>query len=147
MAQKLRILLFLLPLIIGGFIYIIFRTETLLMFRWFKFLNLDNEINIIQNLRNIYFFPNWFIYNFPDGLWIFSYTALSLEIWRHSLNKQNVFWVLCIPFVAILSEFLQFFKIISGTFDFIDIIFYLIGVILPFYILKPFFNNKNYETF
>lgn len=143
MIRTLRTIIFFLPLILGGFIYIIFRTERLIMFRWFEYLNISNKISNIQNLRNISSFPNWFIYSLPDGLWMFSYTAASLEIWKHAITKQNIFWIFSIPIVAVLSEFLQIFKIIPGTFDFIDLTFYLLGILFPSYIsTKIIFNTK-----
>jgi hypothetical protein len=146
MIQGLRIMVYFLPLILGGFIYIIFRTETLIMFHWFKYLNFSDEINIIKNIKPVQYFPNWFIYNLPDGLWIFSYTAISLEIWKHSITRQNIFWVFSIPIIAVLSEFLQLFKIIPGTFDFLDVTFYILGTISSFYILtKIIFNTKKHE--
>lgn len=143
MIRVLRIIAFLFPLILGGFIYIIFRTERLIMFNWFKYLNLSDEINILKNFRNICSFPKWVIYNFLDGLWTFSYTSISLEIWKHSITRQNIFWIFSIPIIAVLSEFFQLFKIVPGTFDFIDLIFYVIGIILPCYIsTKIIFNTK-----
>ncbi|MET3537027.1 hypothetical protein SAMN05216324_105157 [Chryseobacterium limigenitum] len=90
MIRNLRIIILFLPVILGGFIYIIFRPESLIMFRWFKYLSISNEINIIQNLRNIYSFPPWLVYSLPDGLWIFSYTTLSLEIWRYSISRNFI---------------------------------------------------------
>lgn len=142
MIQGLRIMIYFLPLILGGFIYIIFRTETLIMFHWFKYLNFSDEINIIKNFKPVHYFPNWFIYNLPDGLWIFSYTAISLEIWKHSITRQNIFWIFSIPIIAVLSEFLQLFKIIPGTFDFLDVTFYILGTISSYYILTK--NNFQY---
>lgn len=139
MIQGLRIIIYFLPLILGGFIYIIFRTETLIMFHWFKYLNFSDEINIIKNIKSVHYFPNWFIYNLPDGLWIFSYTAISLEIWKHSITRQNIFWIFSIPIITVLSEFLQLFKMIPGTFDFLDVTFYILGTISSFYILTK--NN------
>lgn len=146
MIRVLRIIIFFLPIISGGFIYIIFRTEKLIMFRWFEFLNLSDGIYFIKKLKNIYSFPSWFIYNLPDGLWIFSYTSISLEIWKHSITKQNIFWIFSIPFIAVLSEILQFFIIIPGTFDFIDILFYLSGIFFAYFISTILiFNPKKHE--
>ncbi|WEK68742.1 MAG: hypothetical protein P0Y62_12885 [Candidatus Chryseobacterium colombiense] len=146
MIRFLRIVIFFLPIISGGLIYIIFRTEKLIMFRWFEYFSLSDGINLIKKLKNIYSFPSWFIYNLPDGLWIFSYTAISLEIWKHSITKQNIFWIFSIPLIAVLSEIFQLFKIIPGTFDFIDIIFYLSGIFLAYFISTIIiFNTKKHE--
>lgn len=143
MIRSLKIITLFLPVVLGGLIYIIFRTERLLMFHWFGYLKLSDEINLIKNLRNIYSFPCWFIYSLPDGLWVFSYTALSLEIWKLSITRHSFFWIFSIPVMAVLSEFLQLFKIIPGTFDLIDVMFYLLGIILSFYKIL---NTKIYET-
>jgi hypothetical protein len=141
MIRVLTITILLFPVFLGGFIYIIFRTEKLIMFRWFEYLNLANEINTIKSFGNTFSFPDWFIYNLPDGLWVFSYTAISLEIWKNSITRYSIFWILIIPIAAILSELLQLLKIISGTFDFADIVSYLLGITLPVYLLKK-FNSK-----
>ncbi|MNU12783.1 hypothetical protein D3C71_08140 [compost metagenome] len=146
MIRVLRILALFIPVILGGFIYLIFRTEKLIMFSWFEYLNLSGKVNVIQNFRNIFSFPDWFIYSFPDGLWVFSYTAISLEIWKNSINSQNICWILSIPIVAVFSEFLQLFKIIPGTFDLLDVIFYFLGIIIPYYISTIIiFKSKKHE--
>ncbi|WP_412851020.1 hypothetical protein ACL0VS_08535 [Chryseobacterium sp. PMSZPI] len=146
MIRIVRIIICFLSILLGGFIYIIFRTEKLIMFDWFEYLNLSEEINIIRNFKNVYSFPNWFIYNLPDGLWIFSYTAISLEIWKHSIIKQNIFWIFSIPIIAVLSEFFQVFKIVPGTFDFTDMIFYLLGTFSACFIsIKIIFKTKKHE--
>jgi len=132
MFRIIKIIVLSLPVILGGLIYLIFRNESLIMFSWIEYLSMSNEINTIQNFRNIISFPKWFIYSLPDGLWIFSYTAISLEVWKHSINNQNIFWIFSIPVIAVLSEFLQLSKIIPGTFDPADLIFYFLGIILSF---------------
>lgn len=128
--------LLLIPLIFGGLIYIIFRSEKLLMFRWFKFLNLNHLIQHIRIVNNQYRFPNWFVYNLPDGLWIMSYILISIEIWNRKITPQNIFWIFTLPLLAIISEIFQFLRIIRGTFDFSDLIFYILGIIIPCLLIK-----------
>lgn len=145
MIRALKIAALFIPVVVGGFIYIIFRTERLIMFHWFEYVSLSHQINILKNLRTIYSFPSWFIYSLPDGLWTFSYVAVSLQIWKFSITCQNVFWIFSIPISAVLSEFLQLFRLIPGTFDPIDIIFYLLGASIPYYLSKNNLNIKRYE--
>lgn len=117
------------------------------MFKWFKFLNIENQIFIARKFLN-FELPNWFIFNFPDGLWIFSYSFLMLKIWNFKLNLESSFWIFVMPFIAIVSEILQFFKIIPGTFDIWDLNFYVLGTFLPLILnQKLIFNFKyiNYE--
>ena len=130
----------LLTLILGGLIYISFRTDSLVMFKWFAALSLDTPIEYLRETTMTVnrLFPNWFLFSLPDGLWIFSYISLILLIWGNNINKRNLFWIFLIPFIAISSELGQLFNIIPGTFDPIDLTFYITGAISPFII---FTNN------
>tara|TARA_B100000427_G_scaffold326344_1_gene334797 strand:+ start:204 stop:632 length:429 start_codon:yes stop_codon:yes gene_type:complete len=125
-------------LIIGGLIYILFRVETLKMFKFFDLFSIGTQIDKIRVYTVPYseYLPNWFLFSLPDGLWIFSYTSLVLYIWKNKLKKENIFWVFIVPFISIFSELGQIFNIIPGTFDLIDLIFYLIGFLLPFFIYE-----------
>ena len=121
-------------LLLGGLIYISFRTDTLVMFKWFSAISLGP---IISDLRIITMqvtpiLPDWFLYSLPDGLWIFSYVALIMAIWKNKINKESIFWVLIIPFIAIMSEIGQLYALVPGTFDILDLTFYLLGVLTPF---------------
>ena len=125
-------------LIIGGLIYVLFRVESLKMFKFFDLFSIGTQIDKIRVYTIPYseYLPNWFLFSLPDGLWIFSYTSLVLYIWKNKLKKENIFWVLIVPFISIFSELGQIFNIIPGTFDLIDLIFYLMGFLLPFFIYR-----------
>lgn len=126
-----------LTLIIGGLIYILFRTDSLVMFKWFAALSLDKPIEYLRDstltVKN--HLPDWFLFSLPDGLWIFSYITLTLMIWG-KVNKQNLFWIFFIPFIAVSSELGQLFNIVPGTFDTIDLIFYIAGAVFPLVFFK-----------
>ncbi len=143
MYQKRKILILLVPVILGGIIYIVFRSDQLLLFNWLATIDGVRTLNNYGNTIHVF---HWFKYSLPDGLWLYSYTSLMLEIWRYRINEQSLFWVFSLPFIALSSEFLQLFKIIPGTFDFIDLIFYSLGIILPLYKSNVLiFNPKNHE--
>lgn len=131
----------LLTLIIGGLIYISFRAYSLIMFKWFAALSLDT---LIVNLRETTMtikqdLPDWFLFSLPDGLWIFSYISLMLLFWENEVNRKNLFWIFIVPLTAITSEFGQILSIVPGTFDPLDLTFYLMGTFLPFIV---FTNNS-----
>ena len=130
-----------LSIIAGSLIYIMFRTTSLRMFNWFDTLGLNHQILSLRNINIevVEKLPSWFKYSLPDGLWVFSYVCLILLIWSESEVKKYLFWVLVIPSIAIISEFGQLANILPGTFDPVDIIFYLLGTFLPFTI-------TNYST-
>lgn len=139
--KLLKISFLFLPLMIGGLIYIIFRSGNLLMFKWFKFLNIDHFISKTRLFNTSDSFPNWFQYSLPDGLWILSYVLIMTEIWNKKITIHNLFWIIIIPVIAILSEFFQYFGLIKGTFDFLDILFYIIGAALPLLFYNKFSNS------
>ena len=134
----------LISLIFGGLIYVFFRSYNIKMFRWYEFIGLDNFITSIRritvNHNNL--FPSWFLYSLPDGLWIFSYTCLMFYIWDNKITLKNVFWVFIIPISAIISELGQMTKYINGTFDILDLVFYFLGMSLPFILFKNSFYFK-----
>lgn len=123
-------------LLLGGFIYLFFRMDGLIMFKW-----LENHNNLILKLRKSIpihhdSLPNWFLYSLPDGLWLFSYVSLVLLIWKNRITWESSFWIIVIPILIVFAEIGQLCNIVPGTFDLVDIAFYLLGAILPIIILK-----------
>ena len=114
------------------------------MFNWFEKINLSNEVRIIRDYFSNIELPNWIIYNLPDFLWVFSFTSLLFIIWNKKIEKENVFYILFPMGIGVLSEFGQLFSIINGTFDKVDIIFYVFGGLSSIYIISKFKIN-NYE--
>ena len=125
-------------LLIGGLIYVLFRTSSLLMFSWYKTIGLGG---ILKGLRKSTI-PEWILFSLPDGLWIFSYVSLILLIWKNSVSLKNIFWILIIPILAIGSELGQFFGVLTGTFDLTDLMLYIFGMTLPFIFFKQSINFK-----
>ena len=125
-------------LLIGGLIYICFRIESLRMFSWFNSISLSEVIIRIRNYTVNYdlLIPNWVKFSLPDGLWLFSFISLILITWKNEINSSNLFWLIGLPIIALLSEIGQSISIIPGTFDWIDIAMYLFGFMLPFIINK-----------
>lgn len=121
-------------LFLGGLIYILFRTSSLKMFNWYNKMGFSNLIDNLRDYANpiVNDIPNWFLYSLPDGLWIFSYISLMLFIWQNSVSIKNIFWILIIPTLAISSEIGQLLGFVSGTFDFADLLLYVLGMTLPF---------------
>ena len=121
-------------LLLGGLVYISFRQDTLKMFRWFDSINLSAVISELRllTLPLSDHLPNWFLYSLPDGLWICSYLSVLLVVWDNVISKHNIHWLLLVPMIAIFSEIGQLFKIVPGTFDILDLIFYLGGTAVSY---------------
>lgn len=132
MHQRLTLTV-IIPLLIGGLIYILFRADSLLMFRWFDNLGLGKTITALRQFNHGQFnLPTWTIFSLPDALWIFSFTNFMLIIWRDKFSEQSVLWILIAPTIGVLSEIGQAFHFVRGTFDLIDLTLILIASIIPF---------------
>ena len=115
------------PVFLGGIIYILFRDKDILLFEWFNYLGLSHyvlEIRSFFNPEDIVI-SNFLTYNLPDGLWIYSFTSCMLLIWvRNNSIHKNTYIIVPI-LLSLLSELGQLFNFIGGTFDFLDLMFYL----------------------
>lgn len=132
------------PLLVGGLLYLLFRSTTLRMFKWFAFIGFDSAIqstrtNVLELKSHL---PNWTFFSLPDGLWVYSFTSAILIYWNN--DKQKVkFWLL-IPFTSgILIEIFQGFNLFPGTFDFIDLTFLILGLSLSKILIN--YKFKQYE--
>lgn len=124
-------------LFVGGMIYIIFRSESLLMFTC---LNKVGALEAIQSLRKLgaeYAVSDWIKYSLPDGLWLFSYMFLIDTIWGGKISLSYYFFLWVQPTIAVVSEVLQVFGWLPGVFDILDLVCY-VGAVVVFLILKFF---------
>ncbi len=123
------------PVILGTLIYLIFRPTTIRFIKWTKIAeNNDLLLNIKDFFSNINA-PDWFIYNLPDGLWIFGLTYFLAVIWKNNNDFQSIIWKMSPIIIATLHEFAQLNSNINGT---LDIFFYLIGFLLSLLINSNF---------
>jgi len=145
--QKSRLLLFhvLFPLLIGGLIYISFRSKALLLFRWFDEIKISGFTNLIRCTLSPMkkYIPNWAIYSLPDGLWVYALSSSLFIIWGKDCLKSFYRVLIIIAFAPCL-EIMQFYNILPGTFDIIDLIFYIIASTVSVLIFKLKF--KKYEN-
>ena len=125
-----------LPILLGTLIYIVYRTDDLIMFNWLSLFGFQDSVNYIRNNNIFSQAPFWFKYNFSDGLWIYSFTNMIFLLWIDNINKSNFYYIYFFTILACVFELLQFFEIFPGTYDFSDILFYLIFGFLPFLFLS-----------
>ena len=115
---------------IGGLIYIGFRDKSLLMFTWFDYLGVSEHIDRFRNLFNSEGVFDWVKNSLPDGLWLFAYMFLVDAIWNGSRLITSYLFIYFLPFLALMSEFLQYFGLVPGVFDWIDVASYLFAILL-----------------
>jgi len=114
---------------LGGFIYIAFRSTSLRMFSWFDNIGLHDIIMDIRSTSNDIQIPDIIKYCIPDGLWTLSYILLMDAIWTPQVKKQFLFCGI-IPIVGGISEVLQYFNVVRGTFDVIDLLCYIVPYVI-----------------
>lgn len=118
----------LVPLTIGGILYLLFRDQKLLMFKTVEELGLLTKLNQIRVWSNEWRLqiPDWIIFSLPNALW--EYSMLSFWRWVWDSNK-NVFRLMSIGTVGlcVLIEVFQLMHLIPGTFCWEDILLILIS--------------------
>lgn len=129
------------PILIGGLIYLGFRDKSLTMFNWVNHIGLNDAISSFRQECSVYKLeiPNWVVYSLPDGLWTYSFTSSICLIWE---KKNKIYWMFFPFIIGVGLEVLQFFNIVSGTFDIVDLAVSLIAFVLSILILKSYKNEK-----
>ena len=125
------------PILIGGFIYISFRSLSLRLFKWLDALGLMTTSLSIRNFFHPFKkdLPNWVYFSLPDGLWVYSFSSAIMIMWRNNYEKAK-YWLLIPFFLGIIIEIAQGLKIIRGTFDIIDLIFSIIALLSSILIIN-----------
>lgn len=129
--KRYYILNIIMPLILGGSIYLFFRPKNLLMFNFFKeigippLINLDVILPVDLKSR----IPEWVIYSLPNSLWLYSMLSFLFSVWKE--NKQKLIKYLLGSFMTcILIEVSQKIHWIPGTFCITDILFVTLSLIV-----------------
>ena len=98
------------------------------MFDWFEYTGLMKSILLMRDVsQNYMLLPDWLYYALPDGLWTYSFTSSFILIWGHSSSLK--YWLVVPLSLSLIPEFLQFFNLLSGTFDWNDLFFQFFGFI------------------
>ncbi len=111
-------------------LYIGFREKSLPMFDWFNNMGVTQHIETFRSLFNSDGVYGWVKNSLPDGLWLFAYMFLVDAIWNGSKSISSYIFIYSLPFFALLSEFLQYFGLVPGVFDWIDVVSYLFAIML-----------------
>ena len=119
-------------LIFGSFIYLKFRSETLLMFKWAETLGLNYAISSIRGSSSVMnsHQMKYVIFSAPFGMWVISFCCFIGAIWHKDNSIAALIWRLFVPAIAISSEFLQFLGLLSGTYDTNDLLVLIVSTII-----------------
>ena len=117
-------------LLAGGAIYLLFRPHTLLMFHVADRLGGASSIQAARALTGECHLPRLLTDCLPGGLWSAAYVLLIDSLLKRQSAKHKIVAASIIPLVGALSEVLQYWGILPGTFDSIDLLCYLLPLII-----------------
>ena len=122
------------PLTVGGCIYLLFRSRSLLMFDWWETLHLMPAISAMRDAVENWdtHWPSWALYSLPDGTWLYAYIVFYRWIWRNESRQWMWFWIHLGLMMSVGIEIAQAFKWVPGTFDWMDLLFYGLAIYLAF---------------
>jgi hypothetical protein len=86
--------------------------------------------------------PQFIIYNVPDALWFYALLSAVMAIWEYKTLKNFIIWFIIVVLLSLLSEIFQGLKIIPGTFDYNDLLAYVIAGLLSLIQLRK--SNISY---
>ncbi len=136
-----------LPILVGALIYTFWRKPTLLVFSWYDFVGLNEQIiqwrSSAQAVRAV--LPNWFLFCLPDGLWVYGITAFMAALWINAPKAYFIFWISVGPILAIGGELGQLIGFVQGTYELTDIAFYLVGFTVAVSVALGKNKRVNYE--
>ncbi len=139
-----------LPIVGGGIICVLWRPTCLLVFRWIEAVHLDRLAMDARAAGEAMRpgIPDWFIYSLPDCLWSYAVVACIGIIWReetqldrrwYTLPTQHPFsalaWLAVGPIMGVGSELAQALGWLRGTFELLDLAFYISGSLLAWWII------------
>lgn len=111
-------------LLFGSFLYVGFRTESLLMFNWAELLNLSWLVDVARAIavRAEFMHNMHFIFCLPYALWVISFCCFVGAIWNQDRSRGAMLWRITAPSIAVGSELFQLVGLLPGTFDAIDLL-------------------------
>ena len=110
-----------LPLGVGSLIYILWRSPTLRVFRWFDTLGIASWIFRLRQL----FAPYRAVV--PAALWMYAMVAWFQMALLQSDKRTRWIWLGIALTLGVGSELGQLCRVVPGTFDGKDVAFYLAG--------------------
>ena len=133
MINKKLILHIGIPILIGACIYTFFRTDALMVFRFYEMLHIDGWINAIRVHTMTWDIHPFIKYSLPDGLWVYAFTYYMASIWNDREKHRMKYVYLLSPFLfGVGGEVIQIFLPQIGTFDMNDFLISTVAYMAAF---------------
>lgn len=96
------------PLFLGGTIYLLFRSEHLLMFRWVESIGMYDLLSQMRLSAGFlrHELPDWVIFSFPNSLWFYSLLSFVHWIWK----RDRVVDSILLAFLSCVVVSIKFFS-------------------------------------
>ena len=113
------------PVLLGGLIYVAFRSPEHLLFQWAHAARLDGLVAALREIcGSIRPSSEWLLFSLPDGLWLYGFACFMHVTWRGN-GVEACGWRWLPLALALGSETAQGLGILQGTFDPADVVTYL----------------------
>lgn len=119
-------------LVCGCTIYLIFRSKTLFIYLWCRDLGCSSFVDYLRLLFQNWNIPAFIKFSLPDGLYSAAYLLIIDAIWHKDKSPKKYILLSIIPVITISNELLQYFGLVRGTYDFIDLVCYMVPPLLFF---------------
>lgn len=118
-------------LCLGLLIYANLRGDNLILHAFLKNIGLFKGLQLPDTWFVDLRLPGWFKFALPDGLWMFSLGLIVRAVWNFTWHKLSIFWYSLALTTGLLQELLQKTSLVPGIFDWTDMLFILVGGLLP----------------
>lgn len=129
-----KILMGVLSLMCGCAIYLLFRSKALYIYIWCKAIGCSPFIDSLRISVQNWPVSDFFRFSMPDGLYCAAYILIMDAIWSNENCWQKYLFIAVVPVITMSSEVLQYYGLVKGTFDIVDLFCYFVPSILYIYI-------------
>ena len=117
-------------LVAGGLVYLLFRPRTLLLFHVADAMGLSSVIDQCRSAVEGIILPDRVVYCLPNALWAGAYVLLVDGVMKGRPVKWRLLVTAIIPSLGLMSELMQAFGWLPGTFDWWDVAAYAIPYLI-----------------
>ena len=122
------------PIVLAAIIYFGFRSKETVFFQLCELLIPNQTIIILREFLQQYkhHVAESIIYSLPGALWIFAFSNFTWLFRKNQFDKTFISLSLFFYLSSILLEIGQLVKVTDGVFDFNDVIYYTLAILLAF---------------
>ena len=120
------------PILVGGIVYLTWRSPRLLMFAWMEHLGLASFVLELRVLGAPLspFVPDIVRFSLPDAAWAYAATSWLTYLWRWQQHPLRWIFITFGPVAVLGGELGQLVGLVPGTFDVHDLWLSAIGAAL-----------------